>query len=57
MIGELLFFFICSASDGLARTPFLLKETWTPLPLVEAGNDFLGHFLLHLVSRASVKSN
>lgn len=32
--------FLCSASDGLERTPFLLKETWTPLPLVEAGNDF-----------------
>lgn len=33
--------FLCSASDGLERTPFLLKETWTLLPLVEAGNDFL----------------
>lgn len=30
--------FLCRASDGLEKTPFSLKETWTPLPLVEAGN-------------------
>lgn len=38
--------FLCSASDGLERTPFLLKETWTPLPLVEAGNDFFFYCFL-----------
>lgn len=30
-----------SVSGGLERTPFLLKETWTPSLLVEEGNAFL----------------
>lgn len=45
--------FLYSASDGLERTPFLLKETWTPLPLVEAGNDF---FLLFPLLRSVLRT-
>lgn len=33
--------FPCSVSDGLERTLFLSKETWTLLPSVEAGEDFI----------------
>lgn len=36
--GYLFSLSLCSASDGQEIIPFLLKETWTPLPLVEAGN-------------------
>lgn len=28
---------LCSASDGLEKTPFSLRETWTALLLVGAG--------------------
>lgn len=31
----------CSASDGLERTPFSSKETWTLLLSVEAGKDLM----------------
>ena len=38
-----------SVSDGLERTPFLSKETWTALRLAEAGNVFLTSVLAYFL--------
>lgn len=48
--------FLCSVSNGQEKTPSLSKETWTLLPLVEAGKEPGCLFAYNLQTNKNVKN-